>query len=130
MLTEEKLQNFLNDLRFGKYDNENYKLEAYGAPDCVSLTLKNTSNDVTLYLNLYQSKPYKYTYHRLFGFYWETKKKEYVSAHAVIKYSIPTKETSINISDKLYDSFAAYILEQKEKIKLVEDSNREATFGL
>lgn len=130
MMTEEKLKNFLDDLRFGKYDTADYKLQAYGVSDCVSLTLENVTNNVILYLTLYQSKPYKYVAHRLFGFYWESKKKEHVQAYATISYTFPSKGVSIDISDELYDSFSKYVLEQKEKIKLVEDSNREATFGL
>jgi len=130
MLTEEKLQNFLDDLRLGKYDNEKYELKAYGAPDCVALNLKDISNNIELYLNLYQSKPYKIKEHGFLGLYWATKKKQFVPARAIISYCIPAKSKSIDISDELYNSFATYLLEQKEKIKLVEDSNREATFGL
>lgn len=118
MITEEKLQNFLDDLRIGKYDSINYKIECtYN-----SLKITDISKDVFVSINVIDGWDYDYK----------------VNLFRKEKRSIPPRvniygeyyNDSFNISDETLYSLKTYINEQREKDKLIDRANIESAFGL
>lgn len=130
MLTEEKLQNFLDDLRLGKYDTDQYKIFSNG-----HLVIKDLQNDTTLtvwvysYTTEYWNKIVDWNKH---GKIWKIFHKEPVLENYTEEYFCTSSinNNPVKISYFLYDSFETYRKELQEKDKLVERSNIQSSFGL
>lgn len=131
MLTEEKLQNFLDDLRLGKYDDEKYKIFSTNR----HLVIKDLQNDTTLtvwvYLDTteYWNEFWDWDKHSKI---WKIFHKKPVVESYTGEYFCTSSinNSPVKISRSLYDSFEAYRKELQEKDKLIERSNIQSSFGL
>ena len=118
MITEEKLQNFLDDLRIGKYDSINYKIECtYN-----SLKITDINRDVFVSINVIDGWNHDYKVN-LF-------RKERRSIPPRVNIYGEHYSTSVNISDKMLYSLKTYINEQRAKDELIDRANIESAFGL
>jgi len=115
MITEEKLQKFIDDLRVGKYDSEKYDVKNYQILD------KKTGARIIFYLRKEVSK-------------WVQTK--FLKLWKVIKFDTPkyyigiNEEPDVEVSEELYNSFYSFFTELEEKDKLIERLNIKESFGL
>lgn len=115
MLTEEKLQNFLDDLRLGKYDSERYNITNWSIID------KQNKSELVFFLHK-EIDAYK---KNIFGIY------KLVTLKTPKYYiGINNREDDIEVSEELYNSFMSYFTEIEEKDKLAERLNITESFGL
>lgn len=131
MLTEEKLQNFLDDLRLGKYDNDRYKITT----TYDSLHIEDLQNDTKISITTFITAPSYFPAYNAWNDHnkiWKLFHKEpiydnYPKQYTAVMY---TFEKEVPISKQLYDSFLTYCKELQEKDRLVQRSNVESSFGL
>jgi len=131
MLTEEKLQNFLDDLRLGKYDNERYEITTGYEAICIKDLHNNTNTWICV--GKKSSKKYldadrKWRKSKIKKFFCKAPNfEDYPFIYIAI---VEGLEEECEISESLYKSFISYISELTEKDKLVKRSNIESSFGL
>ena len=130
MLTEEKIQKLLDDLRFGKYDTPNYSLECRAVKDCGSLCLKDLKNKTELFIRFYKSSKYTLRTIVIFGqfYHWKKHKRKPAQVEVFFANNLPCE--IITISDELCNSLHTFAKEQLEKDKLLAKNNVETTFNL
>lgn len=129
MITAEKLQQFLDDLRLGKYDSTNYIVSCYGS----TISIKDISKNVELNVSARKtiSKQYDVAYKN-----YRKKSKIWRKFHKEPKwedyeiYIVETVDNYAEISKSLYTSFMTFVKEQQEKDKLVQRANIESAFDL
>ena len=116
MLTEEKLQKFIDALRSGQYDSDRYEIERTYVKDLQT----NTCVFIGFYKedSIYVKKKF-YIFHE----YKEIKLKE-------PKYFININYSSIEVSKDLYKSYKDYFTEIEQKAELVQRINCEKYFDL
>ena len=130
MITEEKLQNLLDDLRLGKYDADRYKISSNG-----HLVIKDLQNNTKLtvwvysYTTEYWNEFWNWNKHSKI---WKIFHKEPVLENYTEEYfgTSSINNSPIKISYALYDSFETYRKELREKDKLIERSNIQSSFDL
>ena len=120
MITEEKLQQFLDDLRIGKYDSLNYKIKNYIHFSGGTIWITDISKDV--HIRLVISTIDEYDHKGL--------KSVKIGEHYEAFIESGPFEEVICITKELFESFHAYIKELHEQDKLIIRSNIEAAFGL
>lgn len=137
MITEEKLQTFLDDLRIGKYDNFNYHIAyRYGG-----LLFKDIGKNVSFELQTHSVRipilTQKSGLSKLLPTrgkkYEQTKTKFYIKVLSIIDTNTLTYlpyYQDIQVSEDLFKSWNLYISEQREKEILIFKSNLESSFGL
>lgn len=129
MLTEEKLQNFLDDLRLGKYDDEKYKIVPH-SKNMLSVEKLDSEIKITVSVDCiidpqYCTDFYKWADTNIFK---RGKKPVYDDYDKV--YSCCCNGESVKISKDLYDSFCSYCTELLEKDRMILRINAEDAFGL
>lgn len=121
MLTEEKLQNFLNDLRLGKYDTEDYVID----PIRMSIADKNESEVIfSLYIETYDYVERKFLPNKSI----KLKTPRYFIHVYGDDYILDLGMVQVQFN--LYASFQSYFTELEEKDKLVRKLNIKKSFGL
>ena len=120
MITKEKLQNFLDDLRIGKYDNLNYKIRNYLHFSGGTLWITDVSKDIKMRLAI--SKVDEYDHKGL--------KSVKIGEHYEAFIESEQFEETIYITKELFESFHTYMKEVHEQDKLIARTNIEAAFGL
>ena len=116
MLTIEKLQSFIDDLRLGKYDNERYEITTTCVRDL------ETKTDVYVYW-------YKRDHEYIEKKYYIFNKYKWIKLNHP-KYFISINNVELEVSEKLYDSYNSYFTEISHKIGLIQRLNTETYFGL
>lgn len=120
MITKEKLQNFLDDLRIGKYDNLNYRIKNYLFSNGGSFYITDISKDIDLRVAIYKIEEYD---HKSF-------KSIKTGEHYELCIESGEFKEIIYVSEELYNSFYTYMKELHEQDKLVARANIEEAFGL
>ena len=131
MLTEEKLQNFLNDLRIGKYDNERYEITL----SLNTINIKDRDTNTKTFIGVYSKSEKWYEDYNIWNnrcklWKWMFKEPEYDNYPLTYFAFVNSPNDICIISKSLYESFETYRKELIEKDKLVQWSNIESSFGL
>ena len=124
MITEEKIQELLDNLRTGVYDTPKHEIECHTRNTGLK-EIEIRNNETRLYITI---SLYNYKFKR---FLWKLFRKK-VHSYALICMTngITCVDEEILISNKLYESFVAYINERIEQDKLIIRSNVESDFKL
>ena len=131
MLTEEKIQKLLDDLRFGAYDTCDYTVSCSIAHNCGLLTLKDLKKKVCLHIRFYGPDKFIFVTKTIFGIPFTVKKNKPQKATAQWVGDNSWNSTEeIEISNDLYDSLYKFAAEQTEKSKLLDITNIETAFDL
>lgn len=124
MMTEEKIQELLDNLRTGVYDTPKHEIECH-TWNTGSKEIEIRNNETHLYttISLHNCKFKR--------FLWKLFRKK-VHSYASIRMTngITCVNEEILISNELYESFVAYINERIEQDKLIIRSNVESDFKL
>lgn len=121
MLTDENIKTLIDDLRFGKYDTPNYELTCKVSDDCGYLELTDKKQNLSIRFRVFGGYIHK---NDPFGF-----SKQWVEPVLEI-YSNHGSVTTYSISKGFYKSVYAFIAEQVEKDKLLEQTNIKVAFNL
>lgn len=131
MLTEEKLQNFLDDLRLGKYDTDRYKVIPY-SENMLAIEKLDTEIRITVSVNHDIDVQYWRDFHKWSDANWLKrffiKKPVYDDYDKT--YNGYHNDEGVTISKNLHDSFCAYCTELLEKDRMIRRINEEDAFGL
>ena len=139
MITEEKLQKLIDDLRTGVYDTDRYKIEVYTGcmyhdSDC---EFQITDNQTGTYIDVYC-----WEYEQALETVVEKPKCKLFSTKSEV-HTVKTKKTFEirisgpyffeevqDVSKKLFKSFMSFVAERLQQEELISRSNIESSFGL
>lgn len=121
MLTEEKLQKFIDDLRLGKYDIERYHIGYDGI-------ITDKQNDTTIIVRYFKKESEFVQMKGIKGFF---RKYKYQTIQLEKpEYIVYIDDEFLSVSQSLYQSFKSYFDEIQEKDRLVRRLNIKESFGL
>ena len=119
MLTEEKIQKFIDDLRVGKYDNERYEISPNGY-------IKDTKTDIEICIDWY-TEAYEW---KQVGFWIFKRWKSFKYKEPKYFINIDNTDYPVEVTEELYNSVISYFRELGEKDKLLRRLNIKESFGL